>query len=371
MHKHQKAYFYLKQIITKVRFFTASFWLPTCLGIFAFGLISGFHFLNPLSLNTFHYSDNFTHHLSSVIFRNSSWTFPIGLNQNYGLIDTSTLVYADPIPLMAIIFKIASPAIPATFQYLGMWTLLSFILQAIFAWKLLGLLTNDILLKALGSSFFLFTPFLLMRVGMHAALVSQFLILASLYLSFSRRNHYTTFYWTLLLGVSASINFYLLFLVSIIWAANLLDCWICKKNISLLNLAYEFAIGALITSITCWQMGYFVGKTASIAAGGFGYYQMNFLAPFDPQGWSYVIKNITTTPSNIEGFDYLGLGVLLLIPFAFLKKTIPPLSLGKKFIQYKFLFLALICLFLLALSNRVLIGGFLVEFSIFILYKYR
>lgn len=334
------------------------------MGILVFGMVSGFRFLNPTSLETFHYSDNFQHHLSSVFFRNSPWSFPVGLNPQYGLIESSTLVYADPIPLIAVLFKIATPWIPASYQYLGLWTLLCFVFQAIIAWKLMSLVTSDYLTKILGTGFFLFTPFLLIRVGMHAALVSQFLLIAALYLRLSRRQKNSRIYWIALLGLSASINFYLFFLALVIWTTDLLDRYSNRGELNLKDLIIELLIALVVVLITFWQFGYFVGKTDSIAAGGFGFYQMNLLGPFDSQGWSYVLKKLVPTPPTIEGFTYFGLGIFILAPFAILKKSSKTVSYSHLFIQYRFFTIAMVCLFLLAISNRILFGKFLFEFTL-------
>ena len=334
------------------------------IGIAVFCLVASVRFLDPTSLDTFHYSDNFQHHLSTVFFRNSSWSLPLGLNPQYGLLEHSTLVYADPIPLIAVILKIVTPWVPASFQYLGIWTLSCLILQATFAQMLMGLLTKNISLRILGVGFFLFVPSLLIRVGMHAALVGQFSILAAMYLSFSKRNQYDSFCWIALLVLCASVNFYLFFLISVIWFSSILDRCFSQQSISVTYAISEFFIAAILVGITFWQFGYFVGKTENIAAGGFGFYQMNLLAPFDPQGWSYIFKNMTPTPPTIEGFVFLGLGVLLLIPIAITKKAVTPFSYKSVVLQYRFLFFSLICLFLLAISNRVLIGNFIFEYPI-------
>lgn len=127
--------------------------IPICLGLAVFWMVAGFDLLDPRSLSAFQYSDNFQHHLSSVFFRNSPWLFPLGANPQYGLIDTSTLVYADPVPLMAILFKLLTPWIPPTYQYLGIWTLFCLVMQGVFAWKLVGLLTKNIYLQTLGTCF--------------------------------------------------------------------------------------------------------------------------------------------------------------------------------------------------------------------------
>ena len=337
---------------------------PIILAILIFWVIAGFHLINPASFNILQHSDTFTHHLSSVFFRNSAWTHPIGLNPRYGLIDSSTLVYADSIPLMAVIAKLARDFIPPTYQYIGLWSLICVILQSYFAWALVGLISQRFLFRILGTCYFLFTPFLLVRVGLHAALLAQFLILAALYLSLIKQVRFRSISWIALLCFSVSINFYLFFLVFVIWLANLLDSRFAKNNINTIKMCSELAIGGLFIALTSWEFGYFVGKTSSISAGGFGHYQMNLMSPFDPKGWSYFLRNISPPAPTIEGFNYLGLGILFLALFAIIKRPIIARSFKESIACHPYLAFFLLGLFLLALSNRVMIGPWIWEFNL-------
>ncbi len=56
----------------------------------------------------------------------------------------------------------------------------------------------------------------------------------------------------------------------------------------------------------------------SLASGGLGYYSMNLLAPISPFGWSAVLPELPIAGDGqaYEGFQYLGLGNLLLIAAA-------------------------------------------------------
>jgi len=337
---------------------------PLVLALLIFWIIAGFHLVNPASFNILQHSDTFTHHLSSVFFRNSDWMHPIGLNPRYGLIDSSTLVYADPIPLMAVITKLARDFVPPTYQYIGLWTLICVILQSYFAWALVGLISKRLLFQILGTCYFLFTPFLLVRVGLHAALLGQFLILAALYLSLIKRQSYRSKSWIALLCFAVAINFYLFFVVFVIWLADLLDSRFSKNNISTIKMFSVLVIGGFLIALTSWEFGYFVGKTNSIAAGGFGHYQMNLLSPFDPKGWSYLVKNISPPEPTIEGFNYLGLGVFIVALFAIIKRPTITSSFKESIARHPYLALFLIGLLLLALSNRIMVGPWLWEFNL-------
>lgn len=59
--------------------------IPILLAIVSFYLICGARILNPQNIAWLANGDPAQHYLGLVFFRNSDWTFPICLNQNFGL----------------------------------------------------------------------------------------------------------------------------------------------------------------------------------------------------------------------------------------------------------------------------------------------
>lgn len=98
--------------------------------------------------------DPATHWLGWQFFRQAPLLqWPLGANRAYGMEIGSSIVFTDSIPIMAFIFKPFSAWLPETFQYIGIWVLLCFMLQAYFAWKLLSLITPNRWLALVGSAF--------------------------------------------------------------------------------------------------------------------------------------------------------------------------------------------------------------------------
>ncbi len=60
-------------------------------------------------------------------------------------------------------------------------------------------------------------------------------------------------------------------------------------------------------------------SSASGSLGGYGFFRMNLLSPFDPKGWSYVLRTLPLPSDYGEGYMYFGLGLLFLWPFALFK----------------------------------------------------
>ncbi len=96
--------------------------------------------------------------------------WPLGANPNWGMDIGSSIVFTDSIPLLAFIFKPLNALLPDTFQYCGLWILICFLLQSLFAWKLLSLFTQDKWLPLIGSVFFTLAPVFLFRLHAHITL---------------------------------------------------------------------------------------------------------------------------------------------------------------------------------------------------------
>jgi hypothetical protein len=86
---------------------------------------------------------------------------------------------------------------------------------------------------------------------------------------------------------------------------------------------------------------------------------MNLLSPFDPKGWSYIMRTLPLPSDYGEGYMYFGLGLLLLWPFAiyqFIRNRDIRKTFQKTIFQHSFLIITLIFLALFAISNHIAIG---------------
>lgn len=171
------------------------------------------------------------HYVGWAFFRSSPWMWPLGSNPAFGLDAGSSIFYSDSIPLLAFRFKAVASALPVPFQYFGLWCLLSLVLQAVLAWRLLGPVTPYGELRLLGATFFVFAPAMLRRVGGpsggHHALVGHWLLLAALALCLDARSterHRAwrrPVLWALLCVGTAWVHAYLLTMVLALWVADL------------------------------------------------------------------------------------------------------------------------------------------------------
>jgi len=304
--------------------------LPISLGIVAFFLVVGVYPLIPTNIAWLSGQDPSQHYLGWGFFRYSPWTNPIGLNPSYGLEIANAIAFSDSIPWMAYLFKLFSPILPEPFQYIGLWILLCFILQAWFSWKLAKLITPNVLLQVFICCLLgVFAPPMLKRLGLHAALMGHFLILAALYLNLSRTTAAPTLSrstcsfilsWILLCALAALTNIYLLVMVFGLWCASMLDR-IRLDHIPAKSIFLEIILVSGVIILCLWQTGYFVGSGTPIVAEGFGQYKLNLLSLFDAGRFSYILKSIPHPEDLEEGFNFLGLGILGILALSLMTLT--------------------------------------------------
>ena len=58
-------------------------------------------------------------------YRDDIWRFPLGLNPNYGITNSSSIIYSDSIPLFAVFFKIFRSFLSEEFQYFSFYLYIS------------------------------------------------------------------------------------------------------------------------------------------------------------------------------------------------------------------------------------------------------
>ncbi|MDN3223063.1 DUF6311 domain-containing protein [Pseudomonas nunensis] len=328
--------------------------LPLLMGVLAFFIVIGPRALDPQNIAWLDSGDPATHYLGWVFFRHSPWTFPLGLNPSYGLELGSAIIFSDSNPLLALLFKPFNAWLPETFQYFGIWLMACFVLQAWFAWKLLGLVTPNVALKLLGAGLFLFSPPMFLRMGGHLSLAGHFLVLAALYLALHPGVQKRRLAWGVLLAATALVHAYLLAMVALIWIADLAGRT-RNGQLTRRTALIELLVLFLLVSLCCWQAGYFsIGKGA--VAGGFGLYRMNVLSLIDASGWSSIVPDLPEGPGDYEGFNFLGAGTLLAAIFAAVALLRRNTDFGKAVRSLPVPMLALVGLLLFALSNDIGLG---------------
>ena len=277
-----------------------------------FTRLSGTRPLDPTNIDWVMKGDWVPHYFGWHFFRTEPWHWPPGAIDGYYAPLGTSIGLTDSIPLAAYLLKPLSPWLPEAFQYLGLWLLLCFALQGALAACLIGRWSRSALLQALGATLFVLLPTLLARIG-HAALCAHWLLLWTLLLATRPpQRRFAPLAWTLLGLVAGMTQPYLAAMALPMLAVTAL----AGRQVPLWPRAVAMT-GAVAATVTGWWLsGLFVLQGAgSLSSGGLGYYSMNLLAPVSGFGWSQVLPDlpIASDGQAYEGFQYLGLGNLLLI----------------------------------------------------------
>lgn len=335
--------------------------IPVLMGLAAFIAVVGLGILNPRNISWLLADFDMTlEYLGWAFYRYGPWTFPIGLNPQFGLDISASIIYSNSMPLFAMVFKPFSSLLGEPFQFWGLWILICFVLQAVMAWKLLGLITQDVWIKTFATGLLLFSPPMFSQIGFHNSTVGHFPILAALYLILRPAQNKRVLWWSILLPCTLMIHPYTFAMLVALWIADLGDKLLIQKKLNIFQVVFEMICAFATTVFIAWQAGYFM--SVSPGETGFGMYRMNLLALFDSSGfdarnWSFLFSlPWVRSNNNYEGFVYLGLGLILVLLLA-----LPAIVKYRRRITdllraHTFVFMSLVCLLLFALSNNIGIG---------------
>ncbi|MBV8585172.1 MAG: hypothetical protein JO308_02710 [Verrucomicrobia bacterium] len=294
--------------------------LPWILGAAAFVLVTGGGILNPVDFRWLLPGDGGMNLLGWMFFRNAPfWQQPFGAVWPYGMSISGSLVYSDSIPLLAFLFKPFSGLLPTDFQYFGLWTLICFLLQSFFGWKLLERLSGEranLFGIGLGTAFFLVAPALVWRIHWHLALGSHWIILAGILLYFSSK--FKAWPWILLCIVASLVTPIILAMVFPLFGAALVKHYLNGKA-NLRQVVWSLVATCSLLILTSYEAGYFM--VHDVGEGGFGIYRSSVLSFIEPavgdltgsNSWSYLLPDQTQGPGTYEGYAFLGTGVIILL----------------------------------------------------------
>lgn len=334
-------------------------YLGSLIGLMSYLLVVGIERLNPSNITWLAnggWGDSLWHYYGWVSFRNSPWELPLGINSSYGINYLNSVVYTDSVPILAIPFKLLSPLLPPIFQYFGFWILICFVLQGFAAWKLVSLFSDSIPILASGTSLFTFMPIMLNRINTHLSLVGQFTILFGLYFCLRKESSKHFRDWTFLLIVTSGIHTYLLSMNLLLFIADSYKRLKSKETLLFRDFFELLGVLALL-SISMWQFGWFVAGNRLTTVFPSSLFKMDLLQPFNLSGWSMIFSKVLPNPlGNFEGFNYLGLGTLLLLPILLVLHSKNKLLCAPKIREYWALTVVLLSCFIFSLSNEVTIG---------------
>jgi len=298
------------------------FLMAALLGGIFFISFYGVYVLNPLHIDWLMSGDSKIHYLGWDFFRRCQWTFPIGTISQLAYPFGIPLTYTDSIPLIAIPLKLVSGILPNNFQYFGLWGLFCYMLQGGFSALIMRRWTKNMMIILICSAIFIVSPVLMFRMFYHTALASQWIILASIWLTFEWRKirsvNYQVLVWSTLLVLAVLIHPYFIPMVGLFFLMSII-------------LTHHNWAGTVIKILTpvClmlfvfWVIGGF--SISEVAGSGLGAFALNLNSLVNPLGWSRFLTPMAINNNSSESINYLGLGALMLMPvsaylaFAYIK----------------------------------------------------
>lgn len=255
------------------------------------------------------------HYLGWVAYRGSGRGFPFGLIDSLTYPEKISVIYTDCVPLAAFFFKLLSPILPETFQYMGLLCLLGFGLQGGFAALLLSRWSESFRVVLTGSLFFICSNPVLQRIYAHTALACQWMIPAAMCLwayDGALGNRRKTLLWSALMAVTLLTQAYFLPMVYGILCGSLLWRLLCKGQPGYTAAGLLCPLFAAVA--TGWLSGMFYGDVPA-GASGYGVFSFNLNGLWNAHGTSRLLPSLYYYPGQDEGYAFLGVGVLALLLF--------------------------------------------------------
>jgi hypothetical protein len=248
----------------------------------------------------------------------SPWTLPLFYVPELGTPTGVNVVFMDVVPIVAVIGKLIHSLTGATVNLYGGYLFLCFVLPGVMMTLLL--IAANIrygLAVTIAAIFANAMPALLWRWG-HIALQSHFLLIGALalYLFYLKKPAQGSVgaVWTGYLMLAYLTNMYLFAMVGIVWL-----CAVVQRRLNRLATTREALRTAVLTLILVMTVialsGQFAGGSGPLFSRGYGLYSLNLLSPIVPQEsglfpWRRGVID-ATGGYQYEGFNYLGLGLLL------------------------------------------------------------
>ncbi len=325
------------------------------IGVFTFCFFCDISILNPTNYKWLMLGDPSQHYLGWETFRSTPLLqWPLGLNYNYGMETSSSIVFTDSIPLVAITLKYFNNLLPVNFQYTGMWLLACFMLQSYFGYRIVKNLIVNNTFSLICGFILSFAPMFIVRTQNHYALCAQFLILASFLLYLSKSNNKK---WTLLICISALVHAYLLVMILIVYTTSVLVNSLESKNSKrgILN----FIVSVLLCAFVMYSAGYFVVSNG-ISSGGYGIYRADLLTFFNPvdQYLSRFSRINNNQLTNGEGLGYIGFGLIMSFAALFSAAIIAMANKNHKKLKFIIPAISIFLVYLFAVSNVVSLQGY-------------
>jgi len=259
--------------------------------------------------------DPLQHQLGWEFFRIEPWRFPLGTIKTYGYPYGTTVTFMDSIPLFAFFFKLLSSRLGENFQYFGLCELTSVIGQMDVGMFIIREFTKSNTIKVLGASLLVLAPPMIYRSFFHSSLSAHWIIMAAiLFVILEYRQKLWQWCWLILFAVSLFVHLYYIPMIIPLWCISLFFRYKNEKQKKIFIIEPIKVI--LIIGIIGICTGIFSLKIQDLTQYGVGEYSWNLNGFINSFGTSNFLKTLPYINSQQEGYSYLGLGVIILLPIS-------------------------------------------------------
>ena len=205
--------------------------------------------------------------------------------------------------------------LPEEFQYFGLWGLGCYCLTGAISAKILQKFLKSDFMIVVGSFFFVTSFQMFQRMYAHTALAGHWIILLAILLCVYHDTKFSTTKaqmkaWIAMGILASSIHIYLLLMCGIILLGFLFSEYLQTKDIKkILCILFGYIMSAFLT---IYLLGGFSLGTMS-DMGGLAAYSLNLNGLFNPMGLSALWTGLPYREGQLEGFAYVGMGVILLL----------------------------------------------------------
>lgn len=281
-------------------------------------LVLGPGVVNPSNVSWLH-GDPVNYYVGWGMYRQDpNWHWPLTFTNRIGYPAGESLAVLDAVPLLIVPLKLLSRCLPPVFQYFGLLAIAAFSLQFFFGMRLFRFLFGpDLPAVILSSAFLLVSPPLTARLSGHYSLIHQWLLVAAVLIygkAVSRRKPPDVrrlFYSAgTLAACSVAINPYLALMTVAILVSSIAALFLLDR-LSIRRAAAAAAGMAITCLLAAWAAG-LLTPGAMAQTGGFRLYSMGLLSFISPIafGFSLLRFRLLATSGQLEGFVYLGAGML-------------------------------------------------------------
>ncbi len=289
-------------------------------GVVWFARLAGVRALDPTNFGWVLTGEDWSAHvLGWWFFRIEPWALPLGRLDGLMYPLGTSVAYSDSLPLVAVLLKPFSPLLPEGFHYIGLWLAFCFAANAFSGAWMVRRIGGGFLAQVGAGALLATTPVFLPRLG-HEALCAHFLlvVLVALHLEAPRDWRHTRRSLVLagvIVAVSGGIHPYLAAMALPLAAALAVRSALIDRTAPMISALVAPAAYAVVLFATFALFGY-VGGGIPQRAEGFGWWNADLTTLINSRGFSHLLPELRPGRPHHEGFGFLGLGVLALLPLA-------------------------------------------------------